>query len=177
MSFLSSAVFWGVIIILLGLSIILKEIFGVHIPVFRIFVGLILIYLGVKILAGGFWRHHYANSVVFNEANMNFDESQQDYNIVFGHGVIDLFKMDASHTNRSFDVNVVFGNGTLILNDSIPIFVEISSAFGTAIVPDKTINALGKSTFTTTAYKANEPYTYIKASVVFGRLDIQAKKW
>ena len=177
MSFMSSAVFWGTLIILIGISVILKAVFGINIPLFRIVFGFFLVYLGIKMIAGGFFRTHFSHSAVFNESRINYDESQREYNIIFGSGTVDLFKMDTSHENKKFEVNVVFGNGTVILNDSVPILVEMNSAFGAATALDKSINALGKTTFTTSAYKANEPYTFIKASVVFGKLNIETKKW
>ena len=55
MSFLSTAAFWGVIIVLIGLSIILREVFHVNIPFVRIIFGVLLIYWGVKIISNGFY--------------------------------------------------------------------------------------------------------------------------
>src|ERR1041384_4292790 len=123
-------------------------------------------------LTGGSWHHRYSHSAIFNEARINYDDSQREYNIIFGNGTIDLFKMDSANVNKTIKVNVVFGNGNVVINDSVPILVELSSAFGEATTPDKSVNALGKTTFSTSAYKANEPYTFIKASVVFGKLNI-----
>src|SRR5260221_11993184 len=100
MSFFSSAVFWGVIVILVGLSIILKAVFGIHIPFLPIIFGLIIIYWGVRILTGGVFSFSRSNSAVFSEAHINYDDTQGDYNIVFGSGVIDLFKMEASQMNK-----------------------------------------------------------------------------
>jgi len=177
MNFFSSAVFWGVIVILVGLSIILKAVFGIHIPFVRIIFGFIFIYWGVRMITGGAFGFSRGNSAIFNQAHMNYDESQRDYDIIFGNGTVDLFKMEANQTNKRIEVNVVFGNGTVILNDSIPTLVEMNSVFGAATSPDKTVNAIGKTTFTTSAYKANEPYVFIKASVVFGKLDVQTRKW
>ncbi|MCX6292150.1 MAG: LiaF-related protein [Bacteroidetes bacterium] len=177
MSFISSGVFWGGIIILFGLSIILREIFHVHIPFVRIIFGCILIYWGIKMISGGFGRNHWGrNAAVFNEAKMNYDDAQKEYNTVFGSSTIDLFKME-NKGDRKIEVNIVFGNCALILNDSIPIKVEISSAFASATTPDKNMSALGKSTYYTSAYKENQPYIFIEANVVFGKLDIESKKW
>ena len=176
MSYLSSAAFWGFIIVLVGLSILLREIFHIHIPFVRILFGFILVYWGVKMIAGGFGRSWSSNSVVFNESNMSYDDSKKDYNVIFGSSTIDLFKME-NKVGQKIEVNVVFGNGTLIINDSIPTLVEISSAFGSAQAPDKSVNALGKTSYTTSTYKDGEPCVFIKASVVFGRLEIQSKRW
>lgn len=176
MSFLSSAAFWGAIIILFGLSIILKEIFHVHIPLVRIIFGLILVYWGVKMIAGGFNRSWNSNSAVFNNVKMEYDGSKKDYNIVFGHGVIDLFKIE-NQTDQKIEVNVVFGHGIIILNDSIPIKVSMNAVFGSAEAPDKSANGFGETSFTTSAYKEGEPSVRIEGNVVFGKLEIQSKRW
>jgi hypothetical protein len=176
MSFISSAVFWGAIIILFGFSIILREVFHIHIPFVKIIFGFILIYWGVKMIAGGFNRSWSSSSAIFSESKMNYNSSQKEYNIIFGSGTIDLFKIE-NESNRKIEVNVVFGNGILILNDSIPAKVELNSVFGSAQAPDKSVNALGKTTYTTSAYKEDLPYVFIETNVVFGKLEVQTKRW
>ncbi len=176
MSFVSSAAFWGGIIVLFGLSIILREVFHIHIPFVKIIFGFILIYWGVKMICGGFNRPWSHNSTVFSESNIRYDDSQREYNIIFGSGTIDLFKLENTG-NKKIEINVVFGNGILILNDSIPTKVEMSSVFGSAEAPDKSVNALGKTNYTTSAYKEGEPFIFVDAKVVFGKLDVQSKRW
>src|ERR1044072_3138956 len=152
MSFLSSAVFWGAIIILFGLSIILREVFRIHIPFMKIILGFFFIYWGVKMIAGGFNRPWSNNAAMFSESKMSYDGSQKEYNIVFGSGTIDLFKIENTG-NEKIEVSVVFGNGILIINDNIPTKVEMSSVFGAAEAPDKSVNALGKTNYTTSSYR------------------------
>lgn len=107
---------------------------------------------------------------------MSYDDSQREYNIIFGSGTIDLFKIENTG-NKKIELNVVFGNGILILNDSIPTKVEMSSVFGSAEAPDKSVNALGKTNYTTSSYKEGEPFIFIEAKVVFGKLEVQSKRW
>jgi predicted membrane protein len=176
MSFISSGTFWGIIIVLFGLSIILKEVFHVHIPFVKILIGLIMIYWGVRIIAGGAWKQN-SNTTVFGESAMQYDSRHDDYDIVFGSGTIDLFKMEIPTQNRKVEVSVVFGNGIVIINDSIPIKIEMNSVFGASILEDKRINAFGQTYITTSAYKDGQPYVFLETNVVFGRLEIQSKKW
>ncbi len=177
MSFISTGTFWGIVIVLIGLSIILREVFHVHIPFVKIIFGLLFIYWGVKMIVGGFSRSTSGNSAVFGQADMQFDSKHDDYDIVFGNGTIDLFKMEAPTQNKKVEVSVVFGNGTLIINDSIPMKIEMNSVFGASVLEDKRINALGKTYNTTSAYKDGQPYVLLETNVVFGRLVIQTKKW
>jgi predicted membrane protein len=177
MGFLSTAAFWGVIIVLIGLSIILREVFHINIPFVRIVFGILLIYWGIKIISGGFGRKWDRHSAVSNEAKMVYDDDQKDYDIVFGRGTIDLFKMQTPIQNKKIDISVVFGNGLLILNDSIPIKVKMTAVFGSAEAPDKSANGFGETTYTTSAYNENGPHILIDATTVFGKTEIQSRKW
>ena len=177
MSFISSGTFWGVIIILFGLSILLREIFHIQIPFLKIIFGLLLIYWGVRVIAGGAWGGRSGNTTVFGDSEMHYDSKHDDYDIVFGSGLIDLFKMETPLQNRKIEVSVVFGNGTVVINDSIPMKIEMNSVFGASILQDKRINAFGTSYHTTSAYKDGQPYVLLETNVVFGRLTIQNKKW
>jgi predicted membrane protein len=178
MSFLSSAAFWGVIIVLIGLSIILREIFHINIPFVRIVFGILLIYWGIKMISGGFgsrWKSN--NDVVFNEGKVHYDGDKKDYSIVFGNGTIDLFKIDAPTSRRKIEVNVVFGHGNLIVNDSIPMKIKMTAVFGSAEAPGKTANGFGESIYTTSAYNENDPYILVDATTVFGKTEIENRKW
>jgi predicted membrane protein len=177
MSFISSAAFWGIIIVLIGLSIVLREVFHINIPFVRILFGILLIYWGVKMISGGFGRKWDRNSAVFNESKMSYNGDQRDYNIVFGNGTIDLFKMQTPYENKKIDVSVVFGNGVIILNDSIPVKVKMTAVFGSADAPDKSANGFGEATYATSAYNENAPHVVIDATTVFGKTEIQSRKW
>jgi hypothetical protein len=74
-------------------------------------------------------------------------------------------------------VNVVFSQGHLILNDSLPIKVKMNTVFGSSSAPDKSANGFGETTFTTSAYKEGSPYILVDANTVFGKLDIESRKW
>ena len=51
MDFIFGNIFWGLLIILLGLSIFLKG-FNLHIPLVRVFIAIIIIMFGIKLLFG-----------------------------------------------------------------------------------------------------------------------------
>mgnify|MGYP003990967287 FL=1 len=52
MPFLFSGLFWGVMLVLFGASMILRAVFNLDIPIFRIIFALVIIYFGVKLLLG-----------------------------------------------------------------------------------------------------------------------------
>ncbi|MCC7232894.1 MAG: hypothetical protein IT242_08135 [Bacteroidia bacterium] len=177
MNFISSGAFWGLIIVLIGLTIILREVFHLHIPFLRFIFGALLIYWGVKIIAGGFIRHHPSNSAVFSESDFTYDEQRSDYNIIFGRGSLDLFKTAVPASDKNIEVQVVFGEGRIILNDSIPAKVNMSAVFGSVVAGEKGANGFGNTTFYTSAYREGMPAYILDANAVFGRIEIESRKW
>ena len=95
----------GVFFLLLGLSILLKILFKIDIPVFRALFSVLLIYFGVRMLTGTFgmsglfeWKDH--SSIVFSEGRFHAgkgasgdSEEPTHYSIVFGKGVVDLTEL------------------------------------------------------------------------------------
>ena len=52
MRFLSSGIFWGFIIILFGIVILIKTVFHINIPFFRILIGILIILFGISFIVG-----------------------------------------------------------------------------------------------------------------------------
>ena len=44
--------FWGVILTIVGVSLIFETVFHIHLPIFRIAIAIFIIYLGIKMLVG-----------------------------------------------------------------------------------------------------------------------------
>jgi len=175
MNFFSSAVFWGAVIILFGMSIILREVFHIHFPIFRVVFGILLIYWGIKMVGGGFGKSWNSHATVFDHSTVTSDGSQKEYNVVFGHSTIDLFKIE--NKSGKYEVNSVFSHTHLILNDSIPTMVKMNAAFASVVAPGKVANGFGETSYTTSAYKESDPYVFIEANAVFGKIEIESKRW
>ena len=47
---------WGIILITVGLLIIVRMVFNIYLPIFRIALGIGLIYLGLEVLSDSFSR-------------------------------------------------------------------------------------------------------------------------
>ena len=82
-----SGAFWGIVLILTGILIIIKYLFNIQIPVFRILIAALFIYLGIRMLMGnygfGHWRN-YGNSSAFTNNEFTYSPNQNNYNCVFG---------------------------------------------------------------------------------------------
>jgi hypothetical protein len=169
---LIDAVFWGVLLIVAGVLLIVKKYVPFTLPIGRIIVALVFVYLGVRIIVHG-PAVRDENTVVFGSRTTLAGETagSRDYNVIFGSGDIDFTGLPADDTTR--EVNVIFGSGTLRVNPDAPVKISMSSVFGSVRAPDGTTVAFGDRTWTSAAYRDGSPALRVKAVAVFGSLSIR----
>ncbi len=169
---LIDGVFWGALLIVLGVWFLVRRYVPVHIPVIRIIIAALFVYVGIRVLVRGPVSRD-RNTVVFSESTVQYSPDRgRDYNLVFSSGTIDL--SDASATTDSrLQVNVVFGSGVLRIDPGKPVRVDMSSAFGDVEAPNGRSVAFGDTVYTTPGYKEGAPALHVHATAVFGRLVIQ----
>lgn len=171
-SFLFSGTFWGVLLILFGLSSILKS-FNINIPLARIFLGVIIIYVGIVMLFGGD-IYTGKNNIVFNDTNIKVTENISDkYNIIFGSGVIDLTEISPEKFRTGIEVNTIFGASEILIDSSKPVILNISSVFGKATIPDGNNITFGDYRYVNVDEEKNQDVIEIEGSVVFGSMEIR----
>lgn len=171
--FLFSGFFWGIVLILLGLSLIIKVIFNINLPIFRIGFAVLIIYVGIKILVGGRLCCFDNNFPVFNDTSVELkDLKNNEYNVIFGKGVIDLSKASIQDKKIDIKINTVFGEGIVKINPELPIKIFVNSAFAEARMPDGNRISFGNYTYTSKTFKEDAKHLKINASVVFGSLKI-----
>lgn len=170
MGFIFSQVFWGLLLVVIGLSLILKVVFNLNIPVFRLIFSFFLIYMGLRILFGGFGFEKNCRNMIFNDYQFKV-KADGDYNVIFGRGVIDLtgYTIDA---NTRIKINTIFGSGLVKLDPSQPLKIKVNSAFAEAKMPDGNIISFGEYYYQTPAVQENQPYGEMEANVVFGELQL-----
>lgn len=172
MNKMGTGLFWGLILIIIGVSLLIKVIFNINFPIFRIVIAFIFIYIGIKILVGPsiklFHTQTDKNGVIFGETSQSSIQNNQEYNAIFGKLVFDLKNIELnSDTNYNIKINTVFGSCELILPENVNINIESNAVFGLASMPN------GNSTsFGNIDYKKYSPEfhttLFIKADVVFG---------
>jgi hypothetical protein len=172
MGSLVDAVFWGALLIVAGVLLIVRKYVPFNLPIGRIIVALVFVYLGVRIIVGGTALRN-ENTVVFGSRTTLAGDAaaSRDYNVIFGSGDIDFTSLPADGATR--EVNVIFGSGTLRLNPDTPVQVRMSSAFGSVRTPDGSTVSFGDRTWTSPAYREGSPALRVKAAAVFGSLSIR----
>lgn len=172
MGFLSSGIFWGAVIVIFGISILLKAVLHIDIPVFRILVGLIIIYFGLKVITG--WHGiSSSNAVVFSNLDISAKENiKGDYSVVFGKSVIDLSGTDIKDNTVTARVDTVFGDTTIFVDRNMPLKVQAEAVFSGVKMPDGNEVSMGNLTYRSPSYKEGTNCLKIKADTVFGSLKI-----
>jgi len=165
----------GLLVMLLGLSMILNIIFHVHIPVFKIAFALFFIWLGIKMLTGSIGLRksaHFSdnNSVVFGSSRFTYKPGELNkFNVVFGNATLDLSQIrDTIITNEEVEINTVFGETKVILPDSIPVTVKADAAFGEVRLPNQSTASFGSSEYKSPVFDHSKPELVVKVSTVFG---------
>ena len=109
---MGAGVFWGALLILIGLALILRFVFNIDFPVVKVLFALFFIYLGLRILFGSFGLFRIEtgpNDVLFSEKEFIQPEHNKEYNIVFGKGNFDFTKIDLSQGSVNVKIGTVFG--------------------------------------------------------------------
>jgi predicted membrane protein len=177
MGFSCWGIFWGVFFILLGLSVILKAVFHIDIPLIRILFALFLIYMGIRMLVGWKgccpWNRAEKGTVMFGEAEIKHAPGEREHNVLFGKAIVDLTQLTVKDQDIPVEVNAVFGAAEIRLNPLVPTRVNGSSAFGSVSMPEGSRTSFGSLTYTTKTYLEGKPAVVVKASTIFGGIEIR----
>jgi len=170
--------FVGILIILLGLGIIVNVIFHTHIPTFKVLFGLILIYLGLKIIFGSWisFPTFQGNSgnVIFQERTYRgLPRDSKEYNAVFGKAVVDLRGIELKEKVTRIKISAVFGGAEVILSETIPVRIKADAVFGGIQLPENISGAFGTSTYQSKNFDENQNYLVIEGTSVFGGIVIR----
>ncbi len=151
--------FWGVLLILIGASIILKGL-NINFPIVKTFIAIIIILFGIKILIG---THSSKRNKNDRHHSVIYSSNASEYTTIFSSNVTDLSDLDDSA--KDMDITVVFGSSLVRLPNNIDFDIEPTAVFGTVNLPAR------KNT--SKQHDANSPSrkVVIDATAVFGRLD------
>ena len=170
--------FLGVLIILLGVGIIVNVIFHIHIPIFKILFGLILIFIGLKIIFGSSISFpsgpgKSGNAVFQERTYRGLYGDSKEYNAVFGKAVVDLRGIELKEKVTHIKINAVFGGAEVILNEATPVRIKAETVFGGLRFPDNITGAFGTSTYQSKNFDETQNYLVIEGTSVFGGILIR----
>ena len=178
---MSVGVIGGIILILLGLSLIIRIVFNVDFPVFKILIALLFIYFGLRIIMGGSFHMFHdvgdEQSVIFGERKITKIENGREYNVIFGAADFDLRDYHLPDSQKvHIRVNTVFGGTQIQLNDSTPLRLDANTAFGGTKAPNGNTSAFGDLKYESDSVRSSNAYLEIESNTVFGGLNFK-KQW
>jgi predicted membrane protein len=175
---MGAGLFWGLILIVIGLSIIFKVVFGISIM--RIIIAVVFILIGLKILIGKSSVNISSNEsdVIFGDRVFKeFPVTNTEYNTIFGKSTYN-FKDASIPTDKHIELefNTIFGNSTLILPPGLPVRIKGEAVFGAVKLPNENTAVFGDADYKSDHDSTMTDFVTIKASAVFGNMDIIQKR-
>jgi len=172
---MGAGIFWGILIILIGISLMFKEI-----PVFRIIIGGLFIFWGISIIVGGFhkpWRkwNHEPNNSVFSETNFDGKNGYKEYNVIFGKGNFDFRDIDTSNGRKAIKIHTVFAGSDILLDSKTPVRIKANAAFAGVEMPNGNSTAFGATEYQSGTFHPDSGYLDLEIDVVFGSVNIKSR--
>lgn len=172
---MGAGLFWGAFLLLLGVALIIKVVFNVDFPVFKVLIGIFLVLLGIKVLFGKtlISSHHFkAEETIFNEQVYDNPESGKEYSVVFGKGVYDFTNVDLEQGSFRVKVSTVFGGTQIIIPGDKPVRIQADAVFAGAELPDGNNAVFGTSIYESESWSPDTASIDIKVEVVFGGVQV-----
>ena len=172
---MGAGLFWGAFLLLLGVALIIKVVFNVDFPVFKVLVGVFLILLGLKVVFGKFLispDHFKAEETIFNERVYDNPESGKEYSVLFAKGVYDFTNVDLSKGNFRTKISTVFGGTQIIVPRDVPVRVKADAVFAGAELPEGHTAVFGTTVYESDSWRPDSAFIDIKVDVVFGGVQV-----
>ncbi len=167
----SGSALLGLIVVLIGLLLLVRNIFHIHIPVFTLIASLGLIWLGVMLIRGGKRAPVMDAQAAFGTGSLNYIPGQTSYKVLFNSGVLNLQGINPS-TSVHLSVECTFGDLKVIVSQGTPLFIDGHATFGNLSGPDLRNTSFGAYTYMSNGYNPSLPGLTLHANVNFGELRI-----
>ncbi|MCF8225698.1 MAG: cell wall-active antibiotics response protein [Bacteroidales bacterium] len=175
---MGTGLFWGALLLIAGIVLIIKVIFNIEIPVFKILVGIFFIFIGLKVLFGRVLIPEGKigpEETIFNERIYDEPQNGKEYSVIFGKGVYDFTNVDLSQGNFNVKISTVFGGTVIKIDQEMPLKIEADAVFAGAELPDGNTAVFGSSSYATESYRRDSSSLNIKLDVVFGGAQVLRK--
>ena len=172
---MGAGVFWGVLLVLIGFALIIRFVFNVDFPVFKVLFAMFFIYIGLRILFGSFGLFKFESGpddVLFAEREFYEPENNKEYNVVFGQGNFDFTNVDLSRGNVNIKIGIVFAGAKVKIDRNMPVQIIADAVFSGAELPDGSTAVFGTSSYQSETFHPDSNYLKIKLDVVFGGVEV-----
>ena len=179
--------FWAILFLAIGVILLIQTVFKIDLPIVRIAIGLFIMYIGFKIIAGGFGvrvnrfkvdKISTETETVFSNSNdlkvrQNDGGLNRKFSTAFGSSTLDLRDLTTEELATEFKIENAFGRTRVLTNPATPIIAQIDSGFASVQVRDQKVGAFGEAELRTPEYKADLPALKLKIEAAFGSVEIE----
>jgi hypothetical protein len=176
---MSVGIFWGIVLVVIGLSIIAKVAF--NISFIRIAVGALLILLGLKILlARNSFSMNPDNGTNFIFTDKSIDVAQHpepQYNVLFSNIKLDFAGIDSTMAgDNEYTINGLFCNIEVYVNEKQPVTIRSNTLFGYTRLPDNNSVVFGTMNYSTKEVQHKKNKLNLVSNILFAQLTYQKNK-
>lgn len=161
--------FWGIALIIIGTGLMSRFYYDFYFPWLSILGALVLIYVGLLLIFRPKNSLINTSTILFGEGLLSFNETQEEYKIIFGSGTVDLTQVGVN-TTKTIEITGVFAEVKILLSGNANFMIRSDAAFASFSNPDGTSVSFGSLYYKPPHFDPNKPYMNIKANVVFGNM-------
>lgn len=175
---MGAGLFWGAFLVIIGIALVIKVVFNLDFPVFKVLIGLFFIFLGLKLLFGRVLIPHGhvgPHETIFNERVYERPESDKEYSVVFGKGTYDFTDVDLSKGDFHAKISTVFGGTVILVNRDMPVRIDADAVFAGAELPGGNTAVFGSTSYMSDSYREGAAALRVKVDVVFGGVQVVRK--
>lgn len=170
----SSEIFWGSILIIFGLSVLIKAIFGIDLPLMRVIFGGLLIYLGFSMVTS--WKNYShcgknSRTIWFSTISTTPDTIKSEYRVSFSSIRIDLRSVPIDQIPSKIFIDAHCSSVLLITNPDVPTLINIDARFASTKLPNNETVAVGNTVYMTHDQQV-KPVLEISANLVMSNFEI-----
>ena len=173
---MAPAVFWGIILVVIGLSIIFRIIFDINL--FRVLIAVFLILIGIKILIGNKGIFNFStvkSDVIFGDRKFSeMPDNKTEYNVIFSRS--EFYYKDINFKKDKpvkIKINTIFGATEIRIDENSPVKVKVNAVFAGAKLPEGNTVVFGSSEWAGKTFDTSRNYLYIEADVIFGSIEVK----
>jgi predicted membrane protein len=167
---------FGAVVLVIGASVLIEVLFGIHFPLVPLVIGIALAIWGSRMMIHALARRdRYEPSGEAWLADREFApagalERDARYDVVFGRGLVDLTHVVEPAGDVTVAVGTVFGTTVVKVDPAIAYDVEGRSMFGEIRMPDRTMAAMGNVSY----HKPSDhpPRLHLRLHTVFGACQV-----
>lgn len=163
--------FFGIILLIIGISILLPKI-----PIFNIFLGGFLILFGLSMFLGKDIKNMIAykqkNLTVFSENTFIYNDEEKEYITIFGSSKLDIDRVNINK-NKKLEIISIFGNSEVNVNKNINYKIKSTTLFGSTHLPQNQTEGFGELDAKSKVFNENQPYVEFEVVSLFGNVDVK----